>query len=541
MPPRRTKPLTVAQRMAMTGGGRIQLAEDPAGGWLTAEQINRHGIKKDRRLAPYPLIDKYPLVIGQNLSLPYLANTYRLCTQGWRYYFVDAMSELIEHDPFTRGVTRQRILPVAGARLEVYPAKLPKGDRDTDLAKEIADEVRRQLDRMPRRAQALLGLAYGAMSGVSGTETVWDMSEGQWEATSLEFIHTRRLNYPAPASWDIHIWDQGAVGPGFGNSAAPTQGAFGLRVDDYPGQFIIHEPRLSGEYSTRDGEYRYIGFHVALKRMVAKCSAQDFERTIRPWVLGLFNREGQKEARTVADDDDIEQLELAVEALGNGGLNSTVLPDACDIKILRAASTYNLKDFISFLKEEIVTSILGQSHTTTPGAHGNRSAGETARKGTLEINRYDALSLADSLEEYLVYWIVKLNYPGCETRLLPRIVLNVDQELDPQTLMGIAKDGAELDLPIDARDLAERTGLKLIDPDDPDAIRTRVISPKDGPNPPDPSQTVAIGEDGKPVPAGPDGEPIEPEGQDEGGGNETSDGAADTEPNEPAAADEEDT
>lgn len=491
--------------------GASAAGADPAGGWFTAEQINRHGLKPQQRLAPYPLIDKYPLIIGQNLSLPYLANAYRLCIQGWRYYFVDAMSELIEHDPFTRGVTRQRVLPIGGARVEVYPAKLPKGDKDCELAKTIADEVRRQLDRLPRRSESIVGLAYGAMSGMSGCETVWDKSGSQWEATSLEFIHSRRLNFPAPASWDVHIWDQGAVGPGFGGTGGETQGAFGLRVKKYPGQFVIHIPRLSGEYPTRDGENRYIGFHVALKRMVTRCSAQDFERTIRPWVLGLFNREGHKDSKTVADDDDIAQLELAVAALGNGSLNSSVLPDACDIKILRAASTYSLKDFIAFLKEEIGVSVLGQSFTTTPGAHGNRSAGETARKGTLEINRYDALSLADTLEDQLVYWIVKLNFPGCEKRLLPRVVLNVDQEMDPETLMKIARQGAELDLPIDARDLAERTGLKLIDPEDKDALRTRMISSKDGPNPPDPNQEVALDKDGNPVATDANGRPIEPD------------------------------
>lgn len=463
--------MATVRRAMMAPGSRRSPA--PANGQL------------QKRLAPSPIVDRFPLQLGSNLSLAYLASAYRLCTQGWRYHFVDAISELIELDPHARGVTRQRVLPVAGARIEIYPAELPPNDPDSDLAKEIADEVKRQIDALPRRAQTLAGLAYGTVNGASGCEIDWDRIDDGWEVRGLNFIHSRRINYPNPGTWDVHIWDQGAVGPGF-DRFGPTTGIYGLRVAEYPGKFVIHTPQLSPEYPTRDGEARYIGFYIALKRMIVRCSAQDFERTIRPWVLGLFNRELDKDRKTVANDDDIDKLEAAVNALGNGSLNSATLPDACKIEILRAASTYNVKEFLQFLNDEISKGMLGQTFTTQPGAHGNRSASETAKRGTEELNRYDAACLADTLERELIYWIVKLNYPGCERRLCPRLVLNTDTDLSPEVLMKIARQGAELDLPIDADDLAERTGLTLVPAEDKTKRRVRLLTAKDGPNPPDP-------------------------------------------------------
>lgn len=448
-----------------------------------------------KRVAPAPVVDRYPQHLGSNLSLSYLASAYRLCTQGWRYHFVDVLSELIELDPHARGVTRQRVLPIAGARVEVYAAELPPDDPDAALAEEIADEVRRQIDSLPRRAQSLAGLAFGIINGVSGCENEWDRVDDSWEIRALHFIHSRRINYPNQASWDVYIWDQGAIGLG-AQRIGPTSGVYGLRVADFPGQFIIHTPQLSSEYPTRDGEGRYIGFYIALKRMIVRATAQDFERTIRPWILGIYNREADEGQKTVAVTEDIEKLEEAVGALGNGSLNSATLPDSCKIELLRAASEYDVKDFLQFLNDEISKGALGQTFTTSPGAHGNRSAAETAKKGTEELNRYDARCLADTLERDLVYWIVKLNYPGSERRLCPRLVLNTDADLSPETLMGIAVKGAGLDMPIDADDLAERTGLVLVPDDDKTRRRVRVITAKDGPNPPDPNAPKPPEEEG---------------------------------------------
>lgn len=429
-------------------------------------------------LAPAPIIDKYPIILGQNLTLAYLSAVYRLCTTGYRYQFVDALHELLEHDPHARGVVRQRVLPLACARLDLQPAKLPVGDKDEKLAQEICDETERQLDRLECRSQAFAALAWGIVTGVSGAENVWDRSESQWEISKARFIHSRRLNMPDPGTWDVHVWDQGQISVGFPQSPwmGVTNAGYGLRCRDYPGKFIVHQPQLNGDYSLRSGEGRYIGFYMALKRTVVRATAQDFERTIRPWVIGYFTRKDKNGNDTPATKTDVSTLQSAIKALGLGSLSGVVLPDSCKVELLRAAAAMDAVKFTEFLDDQITKSFLGQTYTTSPQHHGTHGVGSTADQNTMRVIRYDASCLVDTLKRDLVYYIVKLNWPGAEKRLLPRLELQVEESPDPSQLMQLAKDATAIDIPVDVDELAARVGLDILEKDDVEGRRTRQVS-----------------------------------------------------------------
>lgn len=494
---------------------------DPTVDPLSSLVSNKRGAGNTRALAPAPVVDRYPIIIGSNLSLQYLSSVYRLCNTGWRYAYVDALNELLENDPHVRGTIRQRVLPVAGASLNVVAATLPKGDPQEDLAKEIAEEVQRQLDNLPSRAQSFGQLAWGSVYGVAGAETEWERTPGakiKWEARRLHNIHSRRLNYTNPGSWDVYVWDQGAVGsPG---DVAATMGPFGLRVADYPGKFVIYTPALNGDYPTRDGEGRYIAFYMAIKRMVVRCTANDFERTIRPWVVAYFNREldGAGTKDPIADDADRARAMQALKALGTGSMNYALLPNSVKIELLRAASQLNALEFLKWVDEQLTKSCLGQTFTTQPGAHGNKNAADTAKQGTLEVQRYDAQCFADALERDLVWWIVALNWGrDIARRLTPKLVARVDEKPDPETRARVAKLLTEQDVALDADDLAEKCGYKVT-PRAPgqEAIprRTRMVGT--GGQPPSPSPTD------EPTGTDPDGEQEDPEAG--------SPGAAESEP-----------
>lgn len=426
----------------------------------------------DQTLAPAPIVDRFPAVIGANLSLSYISSVYRLCTTGIRFQFVDVLDELFEHDPHARGIVRQRVIAVAGARLDIQPAELPPDHPETDLAQEIADEVSRQFSKMESFQQSLGALAYGIIYGVSAAENDWakvyDTAQGRgmWEIRRLRNIHSRRLSYSNPVTWDLHVYDQGLVGPGL-SRMGPTTGVYGLRIDDYPGKFTVHHPQLSGGYPTRDGEGRYIGVYMALKRMVVRATAQDFERTIRPWVIGYFGRTENHLDKGLANPPDIEALDRAVKALGMGSLNAATLPDSCKIEILRAASEYSPIEFVAFLDAQMSKSMLGQTFTTEPGKFGSRGGNEVGKQGSTEIARYDGGCIADTLERDVVHHIVRLNYPGKEN-LRPQLRLLVDEVPDPDKVMGLAVKGSGAGMPVDADAVAALTGVPLVPQEKPE-------------------------------------------------------------------------
>lgn len=448
-------------------------------------------------LAPAPQVDRFPVVIGNALSLSYITSTYRLATQGWRWQAVDVWNELLEHDPHARGVVRQRLLPVVAARLDVLPAELDEDAEESEkqLVNDIAKEVRRQLRRIPARTQALGRLAWGIPYGMSAAETEWERDTSSkapkgWEARGLHFIHSRRLNVTDSNSWDVYIYDQGPVAPW---SQANYSLGHGLRLASFPGKFILHCPALSGDYATRDGELRYIGVYLALKRMIVRCSAQDFERVIRPWVLGFFNREADKTRQSVANTADINQLLATVKSLGLGSLNSAVLPESVRVEILKqVASAGNPREFADWLDRQVTESLLGQTYTTGPQHHGTHEAADTAQDGTRKIHEYDAQCLCDSLERDLVYWIVALNWSHDIARqYAPTLKFAVSEQANSKTIAEVAKILTSIDVPLKARSVGTMCGMPVIDEGDDETMetgRTRIITGgKDTPIEPDAS------------------------------------------------------
>lgn len=463
-------------------------------------------------IARPPIVDRYPIIIGQQLSGQQLSQVYRLCTTGWRYQFVDCMNELMEHDAHARGVFRQRILNVAGGRTEVHPAKLRQDHPKADIAKEAADRLAEQVDAVPRLQQAIAQLEWAVFYGLAGAEADWAVSKEEgWEVTGLSNVHSRRLNYPDPSTWDLYIYDQGLVGPGL-SAFGPTTGLFGLRVADYPGKFIIHSPALNADYPTRDGEARYVGFVMLLKRMVVRSTAQDFERVIRPWVIGYFNRDADENGKPpAATPDDQTALDNALQALGMGSLNATSLPNTVKVELLKAAAAMSATEFIGYLNRELSKAALGQAFTTEPGANGNYGTAETASKETLKLARYDGRCLADSLEDGWARPWFRLNYPNENIRLAPRFQIVVDETV-PKEVADLITKATACNVPVDADWAGEQLGMKVVAKDNLETRRTRLMAAsKEG--------EQAPGQEGEPTA---DGEMTE-DGAEEGGGEDPAD------------------
>lgn len=419
-------------------------------------------------LARPPIIDKYPVQIGANLTGQYISSAFRLCNQGWRYAFVDLLNELLECDPDARGPVRARVLGSANGRHDVLAADLKKDDPDYNYAVEIADEYGAQFKSIPKLQQRTGQLAWAVVYGVTGQEVLWDNADG-WQIVGLSNIHSRRLNYPNPNSWDLHIWDQGTVGPEMGYMG-PTIGMWGLRVANYPGKFLTHSPALNGDYPTRDGEGRYIAYNLLFKRMLMRATTQEFERIIKPQIIGYFNRRlAEGSTRSIANPEDEAMLSAVTRALASGGLLSGILPDSTKVEVIKQVASMTAGDFLSFLVRGYAKALLGQSFTTEPGANGNLATAEQAARDTQKIFRYDARCICDSLEQDLARVWMKLNHPNAPLRCLPRHVLHVDELPNPKDVMASAAEGSskipELRDRLDIDDLAEKTGFKLLNED----------------------------------------------------------------------------
>jgi phage gp29-like protein len=192
----------------------------------------------------------------------------------------------------------------------------------------------------------------------------------------------------------------------------------------------------------------------------------------------------------LADKLDIQLLQQSLQALGSGSMNSAALPNSVKIEILKSAAAMSATEFLSFLNRSIAKALLGQAFTTEPGPNGNMATAEVADKNTGKILEYSVGAMCDTWRACLAIPWLQLNHPGLSRRFAPRIVGNVSDLPKPSELMIMAAAGARIDMPIDIDDLAARTHLKVLEKDDTQGRRTRIVSEKAGPNP---------GEDGEPI------------------------------------------
>lgn len=467
----------MAKRRNRNGGGASQPPKPPK----PIDGGNQKPEPGEAPIAPWPSLDKYPIVLGSNLTLAYLSSVYRLSQTGYRREYVDALDELLERDPHCYAVLAQRIFAVAGGRFGADAAQCDETEHEKAL--EIARAYEQCMLRIPDLRQALASLLWAIFYGVSANEIGWYRDGQYWGIERLYWIHSRRLNYPDPSSWSVRIWDLGFVygWEGFGMQGQKGPGSlagYGIPADDYPGKFITHAPQLRGDYPTRDGLGRELAYWMAIKGMAARGAAQYVERFGKPWPIATFttgdpDTDGKPRAAT---NEDINIANAAIQGVGAGNLGGAVLPDSIDVEMLGPGAAVGNAgklvhvQFIELCDAQESKTVLGQTDTTTSNTSGSRAKSQVSKKGTIELYRYDAACLCDTLKRDTAYWFTHLNYPGLE-HLTPTPRIYVDEDPSADELAPIALVAVQCGLPVDADKLADKLGIPLIEDGDTKARR----------------------------------------------------------------------
>jgi len=408
-------------------------------------------------------VDRYPTMLGSQITAQYITSAIRMCMSGYRREYVDLLDEMLVGEPTAFACLTHRINSVSSARLIITPAKLRVGHPDADLAKEIADDLECQIDGIPEWQSALGRLLWGNYYGVSATEILWDRTADGWTVVGLDQINSRRLSYPDSMSWQLRIWDQaaGVVEPG-----NMTTGMYGLAPEEFPNKFIIFQSSVRGDYPTREGLGLQLLYWFGLKGVGARGWGQFIERFGKPWVHGKYSTAEPDIPKRAATPEDIQALDAALAALGSGFLSSAALPDSVDIQLdgpglTSAGSTGTGHEaLVKYVDQMIEEVILTQSGTTTQGPNGSRAGKETMKESTRETFRFDARCLADVLQKYLISALMRLRWPGL-MRLAPKIGLHVEKQ-DPLANIELAAEAAKAGLPVDADKVAAENGIPLI-------------------------------------------------------------------------------
>ncbi len=433
-------------------------------------------------LAPSPMVDRIPLVIGGAMTLVYISSAMRSAIDGIREPWVDLLDELIERDPHGYSVVSKRILAVAGGRIEVIPAVTEESDPDYVMAKEIASFVETQLLNIEDLPTTIACLLWGIYYGVAGAEIEYERTGTNWEVKGLSFLHPRRFWYPLRDTWDLYISQGWQSQAGFGPA-----GPLGIRVADYPGKFIIHAPKLRGDYPTREGLGRQLAYWFALKGVGARAAVQYVEGYSRPKPVGFYATRDDGQPRT-ATAQDIDAAKTTLGALGLGTMSSGVLPDSVRIEMQRVEGGITHEAWMAFCNGEVTKAVLGQTGTTDIGKNGSRAQADTMREDQVALTRFDSMALGTTLRRDFAKPLTELNFPHF-THLTPRVIVHAVENPDPGEVMARALVAVQAGMQIDGTKLAPMVGLPIATETDKNArplTLPQTAAPAAKPNDPKP-------------------------------------------------------
>lgn len=445
-------------------------------------------------MAPWPNVDRYPIIIGSSLTYGYIGAAKRQARFGYRLQWVDLLEELRDRDPSAFGNLESRILASAGGRIQVVSAAktfpetmqgtaererirvirenaglsgdLPSmTEEERALADQIAAHVQQQIDRLPRKPQVLAQQLWGIYFGVSASENLWTRTPTEWRLRDLHYIHPRRIAYPEQMSWHPHIWDQGLVAPtGPEWREYLTQGLFGIDVCDYPNKFVVHSPEILSGYPTADGLGVILAWWIASKLMGARSYMQFVERYSKPGTVAKYSTKQPDGKPRNATKEDIELAQAVVQSMGYGGAPGAAIPDSIDLELFGPAAmkgssgTSDPKTFVEWCDDQIARAVLTTSAMQGLQRNGARAAMEVFAKGANRVSFYDAIGLSGTWTRDIAAAITRLNYPSLE-RLCPAVLIHVDDEPGPEVILERVKDLVSVGAPLDADKVAAKVGM----------------------------------------------------------------------------------
>jgi len=361
--------------------------------------------------------EKSPDIIGANLNPARVASVLRRADRGYMRDLCDLCAELRETTPQLQTELAKREGAVANANLSVLPVKA-KGRRAEKRAQEIADYVSMRLDDVDVLSDTIGHLMGAVYYGRSAVETIWKRDANGIGIEHFDFIQPQRLSYAG--DWSIRLYDEN------GNRKNPEFSVFpGVDLrQDYPGKFIIHEPRTMGPVvQTRQGLGRLLVWIGLFWKWSARSWLEFAELYAKGWRVGFFDKS--------ADKADIDILKSAILKLS--GYTPAVLPETTKLQILNPPNSGGIHtDLLSTWNGEISKVVNGGTlQTEMRGSSGNRASAEVHERGEFRLNERDAKSMAQTLRRDLVAPLVRYQFGYEDAEMFtPVIGLTIDRERD---------------------------------------------------------------------------------------------------------------
>ena len=340
--------------------------------------------------------------VASTLSPLRLASVLRNAADGdARDYFILA-EEMEERDLHYSSVLRTRKLTVAG----IEPAVIAASDDDRDV--QLADAVRNLLTQ-PQVPELMFDLLDGLGKGVGVCEILWNTRGSAWIPYDYEWVDQRFLKPDRETLREFRLLTDNNL------------------MDGEPlsiGKFIVHKPRLKSGLPLRNGLARLVAVMYMLKSFTVRDWWAFAEKFGIPVVVGKYGSNASP-----------EQIKTLIDAIASIASDAgCAIPQSMQLDMQETASRNGggvlFKDMAEWCDAQTSKAVLGQTMTTDDGS--SRAQADVHDRVRMDIARWDARHLADTLNEFLVRPFIQFNYGPQDN--YPRIRLSINEPEDLKTL-----------------------------------------------------------------------------------------------------------
>jgi phage gp29-like protein len=364
-----------------------------------------------RRPDPKLIVSTLPISlqlqrIGGSLTPMQVSDIIRLADSGYVYGLMDLGNEMRQKDNHLQSVLQTREIAIQGLPWQVVPAGNGEKLKNRKRA-EFVTEVLQQMDGVSG-LENIVGLpdviahtAAGDFYGHAVTETLWTKDSGKIVPYGGKPVAPRRFAYGV-RDGALRWFDAAGGVPGEGTTypGVDLQG-------EYPGRFIVYQPRITGDVSCREGLIRPLMWAALFRNWTTRDWLTLAELAWKPWRTGKY-------AKT-ARDQDIAALETILDQMTSSGV--AVYPDTAQLELhwptgaVRGGQSTH-KELVDAMGNEMSKAVLGQTETTQPtkgglGGQGKESQHNDVRK---DIRDARAKAIAKCLQRDLVDWIIRINF-----------------------------------------------------------------------------------------------------------------------------------
>lgn len=296
---------------------------------------------------------------------------------------VDLANAMRQKDGHLQGILEARETAVQQLPWELELAKKPT-KKEKKAAQFVADVLG------PILGVAIAHCSSAPFFGYAVTETVWRKSGGYLVPDCFVPHEARRFDrIGRRVIWDDH------------------QGGAVVDVKaEYPSQFIVSMPRVTGDIPAREGLMRVLVWAALFRNWTLTDWLRLGEIAWKPWRLGSYDRS------KFPKQEDVDDLVETIDQMSTSGV--AVLSDAVKVDVKwptgQVGSGNPHETMFSTMGREMSKAVLGQTETTEASKSSGYAQGKVHYEVKLDKRDADAAFCAADITRDLVAWMVLLNF-----------------------------------------------------------------------------------------------------------------------------------